>query len=143
MTQNRCRDLDIKLTVDGKSWYWTSWWTYLYNLFPLLVTKSIIDSYASPTCTNHHAAGFGYFSPVTLSVAKFSSNKFSNFTDFSNSDYLESFIMILFIFLFSGFSLTEVQKKQAMLNACKSHPAGKPKGMRQGFRQIIGLNGLK
>lgn len=30
---------------------------------------------------------------------------------------------------FSGFSLTEVQKKQAMLNACKSHPAGKPKGM--------------
>uniref|UniRef100_A0A3B4XDT9 Rho guanine nucleotide exchange factor 4 n=1 Tax=Seriola lalandi dorsalis TaxID=1841481 RepID=A0A3B4XDT9_SERLL len=28
----------------------------------------------------------------------------------------------------TGFSLTEVQKKQAMLNACKSHPAGKPKG---------------
>ncbi|XP_068437349.1 uncharacterized protein arhgef4 isoform X2 [Clinocottus analis] len=27
----------------------------------------------------------------------------------------------------TGFSLTEVQKKQAMLNACKSHPAGKPK----------------
>uniref|UniRef100_A0A4W5JMQ5 Rho guanine nucleotide exchange factor 4 n=1 Tax=Hucho hucho TaxID=62062 RepID=A0A4W5JMQ5_9TELE len=29
----------------------------------------------------------------------------------------------------TGFSITEVQKKQAMLNACKSHPAGKPKGM--------------
>uniref|UniRef100_A0A672JHQ7 Rho guanine nucleotide exchange factor 4 n=1 Tax=Salarias fasciatus TaxID=181472 RepID=A0A672JHQ7_SALFA len=28
----------------------------------------------------------------------------------------------------TGFSLTEVQKKQAMLNACKRHPAGKPKG---------------
>ncbi|XP_036801608.1 uncharacterized protein LOC110489553 isoform X2 [Oncorhynchus mykiss] len=28
----------------------------------------------------------------------------------------------------TGFSITEVQKKQAMLNACKSHPAGKPKG---------------
>uniref|UniRef100_A0A3B4ARX6 Uncharacterized protein n=1 Tax=Periophthalmus magnuspinnatus TaxID=409849 RepID=A0A3B4ARX6_9GOBI len=28
----------------------------------------------------------------------------------------------------TGFSLTEVQKKQAMLNACKSHPTGKPKG---------------
>ncbi|KAJ0059692.1 hypothetical protein NL108_009813, partial [Boleophthalmus pectinirostris] len=27
----------------------------------------------------------------------------------------------------TGFSLTEVQKKQAMLNACKSHPTGKPK----------------
>ncbi|XP_072234225.1 uncharacterized protein arhgef4 isoform X2 [Leuresthes tenuis] len=27
----------------------------------------------------------------------------------------------------TGFTLTEVQKKQAMLNACKSHPAGKPK----------------
>uniref|UniRef100_A0A8D0AJJ4 Rho guanine nucleotide exchange factor 4 n=1 Tax=Sander lucioperca TaxID=283035 RepID=A0A8D0AJJ4_SANLU len=27
----------------------------------------------------------------------------------------------------TGFSLTEVQKKQAMFNACKSHPAGKPK----------------
>nr|XP_020464568.1 rho guanine nucleotide exchange factor 4 isoform X2 [Monopterus albus] len=27
----------------------------------------------------------------------------------------------------TGFSLTEVQKKQAMLNACKSYPAGKPK----------------
>ncbi|XP_055784194.1 rho guanine nucleotide exchange factor 4-like isoform X2 [Salvelinus fontinalis] len=27
----------------------------------------------------------------------------------------------------TGFSITEVQKKQAMLNACKSHPAGKPK----------------
>ncbi|XP_059182899.1 uncharacterized protein arhgef4 isoform X2 [Centropristis striata] len=27
----------------------------------------------------------------------------------------------------TGFSLSEVQKKQAMLNACKSHPAGKPK----------------
>ncbi|XP_017269579.1 uncharacterized protein arhgef4 isoform X2 [Kryptolebias marmoratus] len=27
----------------------------------------------------------------------------------------------------TGFSLTEVQKKQAMLNACKRHPAGKPK----------------
>ena len=27
-----------------------------------------------------------------------------------------------------GFSITEVQKKQAMLNACKTHPSGKPKG---------------
>ncbi|XP_030612355.1 rho guanine nucleotide exchange factor 4 isoform X2 [Archocentrus centrarchus] len=27
----------------------------------------------------------------------------------------------------TGFTLTEVQKKQAMVNACKSHPAGKPK----------------
>ncbi|XP_074478118.1 uncharacterized protein arhgef4 isoform X2 [Sebastes fasciatus] len=27
----------------------------------------------------------------------------------------------------TGFSLTDVQKKQAMLNACKSHPTGKPK----------------
>ncbi|XP_076827323.1 uncharacterized protein LOC143473970 isoform X2 [Brachyhypopomus gauderio] len=27
----------------------------------------------------------------------------------------------------TGFSITEGQKKQAMLNACKSHPAGKPK----------------
>uniref|UniRef100_A0A3Q3W6Y6 Uncharacterized protein n=1 Tax=Mola mola TaxID=94237 RepID=A0A3Q3W6Y6_MOLML len=32
----------------------------------------------------------------------------------------------------TGFSLTEVQKKQAMLNACKSHPAGKPKGTHRG-----------
>lgn len=27
-----------------------------------------------------------------------------------------------------GFSITEVQKKQAMLNASKQHHAGKPKG---------------
>ncbi|XP_037403592.1 uncharacterized protein arhgef4 isoform X2 [Pygocentrus nattereri] len=29
----------------------------------------------------------------------------------------------------TGFSITEVQKKQAMQNACKSHPAGKPKAL--------------
>ncbi|XP_078266868.1 uncharacterized protein LOC144599625 isoform X4 [Rhinoraja longicauda] len=31
----------------------------------------------------------------------------------------------------TGFAITEVQKKQAMMNAKKSHPAGKPKDLRQ------------
>ncbi|KAJ8409542.1 hypothetical protein AAFF_G00229430 [Aldrovandia affinis] len=35
----------------------------------------------------------------------------------------------------TGFAITEVQKKQAMLNASKSHPAGKPKGFRHLFAQ--------
>uniref|UniRef100_A0A672MVE5 Rho guanine nucleotide exchange factor 4-like n=1 Tax=Sinocyclocheilus grahami TaxID=75366 RepID=A0A672MVE5_SINGR len=33
----------------------------------------------------------------------------------------------------TGFTITEVQKKQAMLNASKSHPTGKPKGEFQLF----------
>ena len=44
---------------------------------------------------------------------------------------LSWYFFYFYLFLFSGFSLTEVQKKQAMLNACKSHTAGKPKGMHQ------------
>lgn len=143
MTQNHCRDLDIKLTVDGESWATGPRGGLICIICFHCYSPNRLSILTPPTCTNHHAAGFGYFSPVTLSVAKFSSNMFSNFTDFSNSVCLESVTVILFLFLFSGFSLTEVQKKQAMLNACKSHPAGKPKGMRQGFRQIIGLRGLE
>lgn len=36
----------------------------------------------------------------------------------------------------TGFTITEVQKKQAMLNASKSHPTGKPKGEFQLFCQV-------
>lgn len=42
-----------------------------------------------------------------------------------------------FCFVFqTGFTITEVQKKQAMLNASKSHPTGKPKGEFQLFCQV-------
>ncbi|XP_028289142.1 uncharacterized protein arhgef4 isoform X2 [Parambassis ranga] len=37
----------------------------------------------------------------------------------------------------TGFSLTEVQKKQAMLNACKSHPAGKPKAVTRPYYDFL------
>ncbi|XP_026147745.1 uncharacterized protein LOC113121448 isoform X2 [Mastacembelus armatus] len=37
----------------------------------------------------------------------------------------------------TGFSLTEVQKKQAMLNACKSHPAGKPKVVTRSYYDFL------
>ncbi|CAB1349974.1 unnamed protein product [Coregonus sp. 'balchen'] len=36
-----------------------------------------------------------------------------------------------------GFSITEVQKKQAMLNACKSHPAGKPKAVTRPYCDFL------
>lgn len=53
----------------------------------------------------------------------------------------ESAIVTLSMSVFSGFSLTEVQKKQAMLNACKSHPAGKPKGTSAQMTQRLKLHG--
>uniref|UniRef100_A0A8C4ZTW7 Rho guanine nucleotide exchange factor 4 n=1 Tax=Gadus morhua TaxID=8049 RepID=A0A8C4ZTW7_GADMO len=37
----------------------------------------------------------------------------------------------------TGFSLTEVQKKQAMLNACKNHPAGKPKAVTRPYYDFL------
>ncbi|MED6281604.1 Rho guanine nucleotide exchange factor 4 [Characodon lateralis] len=37
----------------------------------------------------------------------------------------------------TGFSLTEVQKKQAMLNAFKSHPAGKPKAVTRPYCDFL------
>uniref|UniRef100_A0A3B4DCE1 Uncharacterized protein n=1 Tax=Pygocentrus nattereri TaxID=42514 RepID=A0A3B4DCE1_PYGNA len=37
----------------------------------------------------------------------------------------------------TGFSITEVQKKQAMLNACKSHPAGKPKAVNRPYYDFL------
>ncbi|XP_047185820.1 uncharacterized protein arhgef4 isoform X3 [Scophthalmus maximus] len=37
----------------------------------------------------------------------------------------------------TGFSLTEVQKKQAMLNACKSHQAGKPKAVTRPYYDFL------
>ncbi|KAM8882092.1 uncharacterized protein arhgef4 isoform 2-T2 [Synchiropus picturatus] len=37
----------------------------------------------------------------------------------------------------TGFSLTEVQKKQAMLNACKSHPSGKPKAVTRPYYDFL------
>ncbi|TKS88095.1 Rho guanine nucleotide exchange factor 4 APC-stimulated guanine nucleotide exchange factor 1 [Collichthys lucidus] len=37
----------------------------------------------------------------------------------------------------TGFSLSEVQKKQAMLNACKSHPAGKPKAVTRPYYDFL------
>uniref|UniRef100_A0A8D0AGH5 Rho guanine nucleotide exchange factor 4 n=1 Tax=Sander lucioperca TaxID=283035 RepID=A0A8D0AGH5_SANLU len=37
----------------------------------------------------------------------------------------------------TGFSLTEVQKKQAMFNACKSHPAGKPKAVTRPYYDFL------
>ncbi|XP_058244508.1 uncharacterized protein arhgef4 isoform X4 [Hemibagrus wyckioides] len=37
----------------------------------------------------------------------------------------------------TGFSITEVQKKQAMLNACKSHPAGKPKAVTRPYYDFL------
>ncbi|KAM4533671.1 rho guanine nucleotide exchange factor 4 isoform 2-T2 [Odontesthes bonariensis] len=37
----------------------------------------------------------------------------------------------------TGFTLTEVQKKQAMLNACKSHPAGKPKAVTRPYCDFL------
>ncbi|XP_054862952.1 uncharacterized protein arhgef4 isoform X3 [Amphiprion ocellaris] len=37
----------------------------------------------------------------------------------------------------TGFSLTEVQKKQAMRNACKSHPAGKPKVLTRPYYDFL------
>ncbi|XP_030253477.1 rho guanine nucleotide exchange factor 4 isoform X4 [Sparus aurata] len=37
----------------------------------------------------------------------------------------------------TGFTLTEVQKKQAMLNACKSHPAGKPKAVTRPYYDFL------
>nr|XP_015217064.1 PREDICTED: rho guanine nucleotide exchange factor 4 isoform X3 [Lepisosteus oculatus] len=37
----------------------------------------------------------------------------------------------------TGFAITEVQKKQAMLNACKSHPAGKPKAMTRPYYDFL------
>ncbi|XP_045077362.1 uncharacterized protein LOC121569358 isoform X2 [Coregonus clupeaformis] len=37
----------------------------------------------------------------------------------------------------TGFSITEVQKKQAMLNACKSHPAGKPKAVTRPYCDFL------
>lgn len=43
--------------------------------------------------------------------------------------------MFLFV-LQTGFTITEVQKKQAMLNASKSHPTGKPKGEFQLFYYV-------
>ncbi|XP_076827327.1 rho guanine nucleotide exchange factor 4-like isoform X6 [Brachyhypopomus gauderio] len=37
----------------------------------------------------------------------------------------------------TGFSITEGQKKQAMLNACKSHPAGKPKAVTRPYYDFL------
>ncbi|XP_022524026.2 uncharacterized protein arhgef4 isoform X1 [Astyanax mexicanus] len=37
----------------------------------------------------------------------------------------------------TGFSITEVQKKQAMLNASKSHPAGKPKAVTRPYYDLL------
>ncbi|XP_029313244.1 LOW QUALITY PROTEIN: uncharacterized protein LOC115025287 [Cottoperca gobio] len=37
----------------------------------------------------------------------------------------------------TGFSLTEVQKKQAMLNACKRHQAGKPKAVTRPYYDFL------
>ncbi|KAL1006663.1 hypothetical protein UPYG_G00075090 [Umbra pygmaea] len=37
----------------------------------------------------------------------------------------------------TGFSITEVQKKQAMLNACKNHPAGKPKAVTRAYYDFL------
>ncbi|XP_013771286.1 rho guanine nucleotide exchange factor 4-like isoform X2 [Pundamilia nyererei] len=37
----------------------------------------------------------------------------------------------------TGFTLTDVQKKQAMLNACKSHPAGKPKAVSRPYYDFL------
>nr|XP_046148499.1 uncharacterized protein LOC123991207 isoform X2 [Oncorhynchus gorbuscha] len=37
----------------------------------------------------------------------------------------------------TGFSITEVQKKQAMLNACKSHPTGKPKAVTRPYYDFL------
>ncbi|XP_047424326.1 uncharacterized protein LOC124995732 isoform X2 [Mugil cephalus] len=37
----------------------------------------------------------------------------------------------------TGFSLTEVQKKQAMLNVCKSHPTGKPKAVTRPYYEFL------
>ncbi|XP_063062883.1 uncharacterized protein arhgef4 isoform X3 [Engraulis encrasicolus] len=37
----------------------------------------------------------------------------------------------------TGFSITDVQKKQAMLNACKSHPTGKPKAVTRPYYDFL------
>ncbi|TSU75985.1 Rho guanine nucleotide exchange factor 4 [Bagarius yarrelli] len=37
----------------------------------------------------------------------------------------------------TGFSITDVQKKQAMLNACKSYPAGKPKAVNRPYYDLL------
>ncbi|XP_031439335.1 uncharacterized protein arhgef4 isoform X3 [Clupea harengus] len=37
----------------------------------------------------------------------------------------------------TGFSITEVQKKQAMLNACKTHPSGKPKAVTRPYYDFL------
>ncbi|XP_061569509.1 rho guanine nucleotide exchange factor 4-like isoform X2 [Cololabis saira] len=37
----------------------------------------------------------------------------------------------------TGFSLTELQKQQALLNACKSHPAGKPKAVTRPYCDFL------
>ncbi|XP_036410727.1 rho guanine nucleotide exchange factor 4-like isoform X1 [Megalops cyprinoides] len=37
----------------------------------------------------------------------------------------------------TGFAITEVQKKQAMLNASKSHPAGKPKAVTRPYYDFL------
>ncbi|XP_066514294.1 uncharacterized protein [Hoplias malabaricus] len=37
----------------------------------------------------------------------------------------------------TGFSITEVQKKQAMQNACKNHPAGKPKAVTKPYYDLL------
>ncbi|XP_066565080.1 uncharacterized protein arhgef4 isoform X2 [Amia ocellicauda] len=37
----------------------------------------------------------------------------------------------------TGFAITEVQKKQAMQNACKSHPAGKPKAVTRPYYDFL------
>ncbi|XP_005991256.3 uncharacterized protein ARHGEF4 isoform X2 [Latimeria chalumnae] len=37
----------------------------------------------------------------------------------------------------TGFAITEVQKKQAMLNANKSHPAGKPKALSRPYHDLL------
>ncbi|XP_036372491.1 uncharacterized protein LOC118769473 isoform X2 [Megalops cyprinoides] len=37
----------------------------------------------------------------------------------------------------TGFAITDVQKKQAMLNACKSHPAGKPKAVTRPYYDFL------
>ncbi|RXN00010.1 Rho guanine nucleotide exchange factor 4 [Acipenser ruthenus] len=37
----------------------------------------------------------------------------------------------------TGFAITEVQKKQAMQNACKTHPAGKPKAVTRPYYDFL------
>lgn len=46
----------------------------------------------------------------------------------SSYEIQNDYLLLTNLLYLQGFSITEVQKKQAMLNASKQHHTGKPKG---------------